>query len=178
MAEPKRIDDETTPSERTAPNVEERRPPSRDSDTRRPLLHNEPARRAESDPVLLPEDSEAARPPANTGMENRAGATQAERERNTGATAEQPMSLFADADINDYRSRWGSIQTAFVDEPRKAVEDADNLVKSVLNKLSDSFTQERQTLANQWGRGDNVSTEDLRITLRRYRSFFDRLLSV
>ena len=92
--------------------------------------------------------------------------------------AEQPISLFADADVTDYRARWSSIQTAFVDEPRKAVEDADNLVKSVLSKLSESFTQERQSLANQWGRGDNVSTEELRITLRRYRSFFDRLLSV
>jgi hypothetical protein len=70
-----------------------------------------------------------------------------------------------------------SIQTAFVDDPRRVVEYADNLVKSVLNKLSDVLMQERQTLANQWERGDNTSTEDLRITLRRYRSFFDRLLS-
>ena len=95
-----------------------------------------------------------------------------------GTTVEQPVSLFADADVTDYRTRWGNIQTAIVDEPRKAVEDADSLVKSVLNKLSKSFTQERETLANQWERGDNVSTEDLRITLRRYRSFFDRLLNV
>lgn len=86
---------------------------------------------------------------------------------------------FFDAyDVTDYRSRWSSIQTAFVEEPRKAVEDADNLVKSVLNKLSESFTQERQTLASQWERGDNVSTEDLRITFRRYCSFLDRLLNV
>jgi len=176
MAEPRRIDpDETTP-----PDVTERRPPSRDTETRQSLLHNEPVRRAESEPVLLPEDSEAARPVFNTEMENRDIATHPARElRNAKDTrADQPVSLFPDVDVRDYRTRWGSIQTAFVDEPRKAVEDADNLVKSVLNKLSESFTQERQALANQWGRGDNVSTEDLRITLRRYRSFFDRLLSV
>ena len=176
MAEPRRIDpDETTP-----PDVTERRPPSRDIDTRRPLLHNEPAQRVESEPVLLPEDSEAARPAFNTEMENRDVSTRPALElRNAGDMAvDQPISLFADADVTEYRSRWSSIQTAFVDEPRKAVEDADNLVKSVLNKLSDSFTQGRETLANQWERGSAVSTEDLRLTLRRYRSFFDRLLNV
>jgi hypothetical protein len=180
MAEPRRIDEE---DEITPPNVAERRPPSRDTDTRRQLLHDEPSRSAESDAVLLPESTEVARSATNTEIENRNAAAQPAASvrsvRNDAETAvEQPVSLFADNDVSDYRGRWSSIQTAFVDEPRKAVEDADNLVKSVLNKLSDSFTQERETLANQWGRGGNVSTEDLRITLRRYRSFFDRLLNV
>jgi hypothetical protein len=178
MAEPRRIEDETTPvEESTSPDAAGRRPPSRDIDTRRQLLHSEPVRNAESEAVLLPEDTEAARP---AEIENRSVAAQPTRpaRSDVGTAIEQPVSLFADGDVEDYRVRWSSIQTAFVDEPRKAVEDADNLVKSVLNKLSESFTQERQALASQWGRGDNVSTEDLRITLRRYRSFFDRLLSV
>ena len=155
-------------------------PPSHDIDTRRQLLHNEPERSAESEAVLLPEDTEAARPAYETRTENRSVAAQPTRpvRSDSGTAVEQPVSLFADGDVEDYRVRWSSIQTAFVDEPRKAVEDADNLVKSVLNKLSESFTQERQALASQWGRGDNVSTDELRITLRRYRSFFDRLLSV
>ena len=176
MAEPKRIDD----SEMISPDVAERRPPSRDTDSRRQLLHNEPVRTAESDPVLLPESTDAPPRPFITEAEDRRVAAQAARpiKNDAGTTVEQPVSLFADADVTDYRTRWSNIQTAFIDEPRKAVEDADSLVKSVLNKLSESFTQERQTLANQWERGDNVSTEDLRITLRRYRSFFDRLLNV
>lgn len=177
MAEPKRInEDEITP-----PDVAERRPPSRDTESRRQLLHNEPVRSAESDPVLLPGSIDA---PARTSIteaedDRRHAAQPARPVTNDVETAvEQPVSLFADADVTDYRTRWSSIQTAFVDEPRKAVENADNLVKSALNKLSESFTQERQTLANQWERGDNISTEDLRITLRRYRWFFDRLLSI
>jgi hypothetical protein len=70
------------------------------------------------------------------------------------------------------------VQSAFVDEPRKAVEDADHLVAAAMKRLAEMFAEERQKLEHQWDRGDNVSTEDLRIVLRRYRSFFSRLLSV
>jgi hypothetical protein len=64
-----------------------------------------------------------------------------------------------------------------VDEPRKAVEEADKLVASVMKRLAEGFANERSKLEKQWDRGDNVSTEDLRVALQRYRSFFDRLLS-
>jgi hypothetical protein len=70
------------------------------------------------------------------------------------------------------------VQAGFVDEPRRAVEDADNLVASLMKKLAEGFANERGRLEKQWDRGDNVSTEDLRIALQRYRSFFDRLLNV
>jgi hypothetical protein len=123
---------------------------------------------------LLPESSEIAHPAFDTEIAQPAGP--GPNEVNT--AFDEPVSLFADADVKDYRIRWSGIQGAFVDEPRKTVEEADRLVKSVLTKLADVFTQERQMLANQWERGDNVSTEDLRITLKRYRSFFDRLLNV
>jgi hypothetical protein len=65
-----------------------------------------------------------------------------------------------------------------VDEPRKAVEQADGLVASAMKRLAEVFAEERSHLEQQWDRGDNVSTEDLRVALQRYRSFFDRLLSV
>ncbi len=77
-----------------------------------------------------------------------------------------------------FRSRWDQIQIGFVDEPRKSVEQADQLVAEVMKQLAETFAQERSTLEKQWGQGQNVSTEDLRQALRRYRSFFDRLLSV
>lgn len=78
----------------------------------------------------------------------------------------------------EYRSRWTSIQTGFVDEPRHAVEQADSLVAEVMQELAKTFSDERKKLEAQWGRGDNVSTEDLRVALQRYRSFFSRLLAI
>jgi hypothetical protein len=85
--------------------------------------------------------------------------------------------LLPDQESADFRSRWETIQTGFVDEPRRTVEQADELVAQVMRRLAESFAAEREGLEEQWGRGDDVSTEDLRVTLQRYRSFFQRLLS-
>ena len=86
--------------------------------------------------------------------------------------------LFAGNEADDFRHRWSDIQTGFVDEPREAVERADALVASAIKRLAEVFAHERATLEQQWSRGNDVSTEDLRVALRRYRGFFDRLLSV
>lgn len=77
----------------------------------------------------------------------------------------------------EYQGRWEQIQTRFVDEPRGSVEDADRLVANVMQELAEGFAQERERLEGQWDRGEDISTEDLRVALRRYRSFFQRLLS-
>lgn len=92
--------------------------------------------------------------------------------------SEASTQLFPSNELQDLRTRWKDIQTGFVDEPRKAVEQADGLVASAMKRLAEVFAQERSGLEQQWDRGDNVSTEDLRVALQRYRSFFDRLLSV
>ena len=94
------------------------------------------------------------------------------------AAQEPNLPLFAQNDAQDLHSRWEKIQIGFVDEPRKAVELADELVASAIKRLAEVFAAERQRLEAEWDKTDNVSTEDLRIALRRYRSFFDRLLSV
>jgi hypothetical protein len=86
--------------------------------------------------------------------------------------------LFSADEAEDFRQRWKRIQVAFVDEPRQAVEDADSLIAQTMKRLAEVFADERQQLERQWDKGDNVSTEDLRIALRRYRSFFSRLLQV
>jgi hypothetical protein len=86
--------------------------------------------------------------------------------------------LFPDRELQEMGSRWDEIQTGFVDEPRHAVEQADSLVAVAIKRLAGQFAEERSRLESQWARGDNVSTEDLRQALRRYRAFFDRLLSV
>ena len=85
--------------------------------------------------------------------------------------------LFDDDEASTLRSQWDAIQTGFVDEPRKAVHEADVLVTQVVTRLSEVFREEKSTLEHQWDQGDQTSTEDLRMALRRYRSFFDRLLS-
>jgi hypothetical protein len=86
--------------------------------------------------------------------------------------------LFPNNELQELRTRWTGIQTAFVDEPRRAVEQADGLVAAAMKRLAEVFAEERSKLEQHWDRGDNVSTEDLRIALQRYRSFFQRLLSI
>jgi hypothetical protein len=86
--------------------------------------------------------------------------------------------LFSAQEAASLRSRWDAIQVGFVDEPRGSVREADTLVATAMKRLAEQFAAERSTLEGQWDRGGDVSTEDLRIALRRYRSFFGRLLSV
>src|SRR3954470_14516994 len=89
---------------------------------------------------------------------------------------EGPIALFSEQQITDLRNRWDQIQAAFVDEPRGAVEKADGLVADAISQLAEGFARTRADLDHQWKRGDSVSTEELRQALRRYRSFFSRLL--
>jgi len=96
-----------------------------------------------------------------------------------GATTESgAATLFPTGEAETFRTRWMEAQTGFVDEPRHAVEQADGLVAEMMKRLATVFADERAKLEEQWSRGDDISTEDLRQALRRYRSFFDRLLSV
>ena len=99
------------------------------------------------------------------------------RQSSTPSTAETTP-LFPDQELPELRNRWDGIQAGFVDQPRKAVEEADSLVASTMKRLAEVFAQERAKLEGQWDRGDNVSTEDLRLALQRDRSFFHRLLSI
>jgi hypothetical protein len=94
-------------------------------------------------------------------------------------TALQPVtSLFAGEQCRSMRSRWKNLQVGFVDEPRHAVEQADQLVSEAIRELATQFASEREKLEKQWHVGSDVSTEDLRPAFQRYRSFFERLLSV
>jgi hypothetical protein len=94
------------------------------------------------------------------------------------ARDDERVAIFGREEVDQLRPKWDAIQTRFIDEPRKSVEEADMLVASTIKQLADSFANERAKLESQWSGGDDVSTEDLRLALRRYRSFFDRLLSV
>lgn len=87
-------------------------------------------------------------------------------------------SLFADDDLSGLRSRWDDVQAAFVDDPKECVQKADALVAKVVEQLTAGFSEARSRLESQWARGEEASTEDLRLALKRYRDFFERLLSV
>jgi hypothetical protein len=86
--------------------------------------------------------------------------------------------LFSSEEARNLRARWDAIQVGFVDEPRHSVQQADNLVAGTMKRLAEIFAEERGNLESQWDKGTNFSTEDLRLALRRYRSFFSRLLNV
>ncbi len=89
----------------------------------------------------------------------------------TAMVSEKPAALFPDHEAAEMRSRWNDIQTSFVDQPRKAVEQADQLVASAIQRLAQSFSDERGRLEGQWAKGGDPNTEDLRVALQRYRSF-------
>ena len=86
--------------------------------------------------------------------------------------------LFAERDLSDLRTRWNDVQASFVDDPRDCVQQADGLVSSAVEQLTASFAHTRSRLEEQWSRGEEASTEDLRVALKQYRDFFDRLLAV
>jgi hypothetical protein len=86
--------------------------------------------------------------------------------------------LLRDEEIDQLRTRWNAIQIEFVDEPRASVEQADALVAEVMKRIAQMFAEKRATLDEQWANHDDVSTEDLRVALQRYRSFFHRLLTL
>jgi hypothetical protein len=119
-----------------------------------------------------PEVRAVAAPSFGVGGASSAGAATAT------AMAETATPLLSPEEAKDFRARWDAIQVSFVDEPRRAVQEADGLVAVTTKRLAETFAAERTKLDAQWERGENVSTEDLRLALRRYRSFFGRLLSV
>jgi len=146
-----------------------------------PLRKDEP--QFDNDPEITTADlAQGKRPVATTDVRGPQAVT-SERagEQNLpqqGSSPNDTTPLFPGNELESLRMRWKEVQTAFVDEPRKAVEQADGLVASAMKRLAEVFAEERSKLEQQWDRGDNVSTEDLRVALQRYRTFFDRLLSV
>jgi|ERR1043166_1159565 hypothetical protein len=124
---------------------------------------------AQAVPVQQIEDHGAAAAPAGLSPNRAPGQASPEPERGPLFSAEETASL---------RLKWDSIQAGFVDEPRRSVQEADGLVAATMKRLAEQFAAERSNLEGQWDRGSDISTEDLRIALRRYRSFFGRLLSI
>ena len=123
-----------------------------------------------------------------TGAETRTAQREVERDVNEPPTEnrnaevitedEQLAPLFSPDAAKEFRSRWDAIQSSFVDDPKRAVRQGDELVAQVLKSLTETFSNERSRLEGQVDQSDKASTENLRVALRRYRSFFERLLSL
>jgi hypothetical protein len=86
--------------------------------------------------------------------------------------------LFANDELAGLRARWDNVQAGFVDDPKECVQKADGLVSDLVEQLTAGFSHARSRLEEQWARGEEASTEDLRVALKRYREFFERLLAV
>jgi hypothetical protein len=86
--------------------------------------------------------------------------------------------LFNDEAAQAFRSQWDVVQRSFVDDPQEAVRAGDELVAQVIKSLAESFSEQRSVLEGELGQTDQSSTENLRLALRRYRSFFERLLNI
>ena len=135
---------------------------------------NAPATDPGSRPLVTPPPSTSPATPQTQSATSRAGTAAGAAP----AMAEEKAPLFAANESSNLRSQWDSVQVTFVDDPRNAVQKADALVSETIKRLTEVFAGERQKLEEQWGRGADASTEDLRVALRRYRSFFTRLLEI
>ncbi len=148
------------------------RPPA-DDESRSTLVAGDEARRISEAPGRNGSDADAAADSAS-----RFSSTAITRSVPTVQEDEKAAPLFSEQETKGFFARWDSLQVGFIDEPRHAVEQADNLVAGAMKRLAEIFADERAHLEGQWDRGDNVSTEDLRIAMQRYRSFFRRLLAI
>jgi hypothetical protein len=161
-------DHPTTAENRAQDRYDDRRPD--------PALREADRPAADGGPTLVPPASHALRPSPEQ-RHSQHGAAVAEKSEAVNED-EKAGPLFSEQASKDFLARWDSLQVGFIDEPRRAVEQADHLVAAVMKRLAEMFAEERARLEGQWDRGDSVSTEDLRISLRRYRSFFRRLLAI
>jgi hypothetical protein len=122
------------------------------------------------DPNVVPVNTPTS---ASTAREN-----DPEVRREENGRRDNVAPLFSNDDCRGLRTRWENLQVGFVDEPRRAAEQADQLVNETIRGLTTGFANEREKLEKQWHQGAEASTEDLRVAFQRYRSFFDRLLSL
>lgn len=157
-------DERSTAENRAAERVERRGPDPALRETERPP--------ADGGPTLVAQAA-GARPAVEQNRANRQPVPVPKTKED-----EQAAPLFSEHESKDFFARWDALQVGFIDEPRHAVEQADHLVATTMKRIAEIFAEERTRLEGQWDRGDNVSTEDLRVAMRRYRSFFRRLLSV
>jgi hypothetical protein len=177
--------DQQTPPVRSEEELERDDAPSRDAQARRDDagdLEVEANRAAQAD--TPPPEAGSPAPDASTreaDVERKIRADVAaarSSDARPAANAANDPALFDTDTSKGYQDRWLVIQTEFVDSPKAAVQKAEQLVGEVMTELTESFSRQRQNLEAGWSKADDASTEDLRQAIRRYRSFFNRLLAI
>jgi hypothetical protein len=158
-------------------------PPRESADTTGDFANPMQTREAPAETYETPDDNfqpadDNFQAPAETGQAPAASHAAPVDTAGSSEAGTSDAMLFADGELSDMHARWVEVQSAFVDDPRDCVQKADGLVADVVDKLTTSFSGARAHLEEQWSRGEEVSTEDLRIALKRYREFFERLLAV
>ncbi|MEU0395653.1 hypothetical protein ABZ208_23270 [Streptomyces sp. NPDC006208] len=123
------------------------------------------------------EPAESSQAPEYPGESTEAATEPEPAEAEALPADDEPPQLLVPEDEEGFHARWQEIQSRFVDDPREAVHAADGLVADVMQTLAATFSQHKKDLEGQWNRGEEADTEDLRMALRKYRSFFNRLLS-
>jgi hypothetical protein len=154
---------------------EERTDPAAVDESARPAAtaeHDEPMAQSNQGADLGERDAESREVQPSDG-----GGGGIQSMPSAGSTEDERAPLLAQDETERFRRRWEELQAGFVDRPREMVEEADDLVGQLMQQLTTGFGEERSSLEAQWEKGEDVSTEDLRVALTRYRSFFNRLLS-
>jgi len=170
----------TTPNQHTETNNQVSTPPDRRLDE----FDSVPAQPRDSQTGYSNAPTESAGPVRPVDDIDPAGDVNPAGDLNPPATTPAPTdtagsdTLFAENDLSDLRARWTEVQATFVDDPKDCVQKADSLVSDAVDQLTASFSHARSRLEEQWARGEEASTEDLRLALKRYREFFERLLAV
>jgi hypothetical protein len=173
--------DESQTAVAETPPAEERTAPDASADPSAAADEASPPSSAPSPVEQTPSPSPAASPDPATASGGTATSTEAPAAAEH-ASVEPESSpeelLFADDELAELRGRWGAVQAAFVDDPKDCVQKADVLVSDLVEQLTTGFSHARSRLEEQWARGEEASTEDLRVALMHYREFFERLLAV
>ncbi|MBS2967051.1 hypothetical protein KGA66_28720 [Actinocrinis puniceicyclus] len=93
-----------------------------------------------------------------------------------GTLTDEPGPVLARQTADDLRERWRGIQAEFIDDPGRAVEDADRLVTDAARAFTTQLEERRHTLTSAWQQDGNKETEQLRLTMRHYRALVDQIL--
>jgi hypothetical protein len=112
-------------------------------------------------------------PPSKHPYGPELGKSQERETLDRAAEVPELMSSFSEPEMRRVRSQWSKLPTVFLDGPLGTLEDADKRITAVMQRLAEGFANDRSSLEKQLGRGDQLSTEDLRVALNRYRMFFD-----
>ncbi|MFI9383637.1 hypothetical protein [Kutzneria sp. NPDC052558] len=170
-----RVESERVDADRTRTDLSDRGRTVPGADTSGPVEVDETAR---------PADTKAAGQvrPGETGSRHTEATSGETGQRTTGASPREAGAstadlLFDQADAARFRERWREVQTGFVDDPKRAVQDADVLVAELMREVASAFSQRKRVLEGQWREGSDAETEDLRLALRGYRAFVDQLLA-